>query len=179
VPLLPPSNALQWYHHLKMYHLAPWILAILWSNLLLGCDLDHDLFSNPHCNWIHQSYMLPKADRDSFGKFMSDHFHDACICTLLLKPFECISPDVMTQIYIMYCNMSNDDQMSLLSFCYSTKCWRENKVLLRAKNFLCYSLSYEAAMTKNPMHVRPFTCAVLELTLVYNLVVPDAWNFQV
>jgi hypothetical protein len=47
-------------------------------------------------------------------------------------------------IYQMYWGMVKEDQKSLLSLCYSTKCWRENWEVLRSEHFLCYSPSYDA-----------------------------------
>jgi len=113
-------------------------------NLLLGCTLDNDLFLDHRCKWIHDYYQLLQQDRDSFWNFIEDHPRDSCISRFILQPFECISPELMMNIYRMYCGMVKEDQRSLLSLCYSAKCWRENRDVLRSEHFLCYSPIYDA-----------------------------------
>jgi len=80
-----------------------------------------EIFSDPRCNWIREYYCLPCNDRKSFWSFIGTDSHDGLISHFLLTPFECISPELMSNIYVMFCRLSKDHQKNLLSLCYAAK----------------------------------------------------------
>jgi hypothetical protein len=112
-------------------------------NLLLGCsyDTNNDVFSTACCSWICDYYCLLAVNRESFWRTVGTESHEG-ISHFLLKSFQCISPEIMMNIYGIYCGLSKEYQRMLLSCCYSVKCWRENRMVLRSDDFLAYSPSY-------------------------------------
>jgi len=111
---------------------------------LLGCsyDTDTDVFSAACCSWIRDYYGLSAVNRESFWRTVGTESHEGLISHFLLKSFQCISPAIMMNIYGLYCGLSKEFQRMLLSCCYSDKCWRENRTVLRSEDFLAYSPSY-------------------------------------
>ena len=107
------------------------------SNILLGCsyDTDTDVFSIACCSWIRDYYCLSAVNRESFWRTVGTESHKGLISHFLLKSFQCISPEIMMNIYGMYCGLSKELQCMLLSCCYSAKCWRENRTVLRSEDF--------------------------------------------
>jgi hypothetical protein len=111
---------------------------------LLGCsyDTDTDVFSAACCSWIRDYYGLSAVNRESFWRTVGTESHKGLISHFLMKSFQCISPEILMNIYGMYCGLSKEFQRMLLSCCYSAKCWRENRTVLRSEDFLAYSPSY-------------------------------------
>jgi hypothetical protein len=65
----------------------------------------------------------------------------------------------MSNVYAMFCGFSKDQQKTLLSLCYTAKCWQENRPLLRSNDFLAYSPSYfpEYLVEPNPTFMSIYT----------------------
>jgi hypothetical protein len=112
----------------------------LWRKMNLNHTLRTKLMY--HCSWIRDYYCLLAVNRESFWRTVGTESHEGLISHFLLKSFQCISPAIMMNIYGLYCGLSKEFQRMLLSCCYSAKCWRENRTVLRSEDFLAYSPSY-------------------------------------
>jgi hypothetical protein len=82
--------------------------------LLVSCDLDPDMLLDPCCIWLKQYYALSQSNRDAFWSCVGNDTHDGLNCNFVLCSSEYIPPEVMGNIYTLFCGMSKDEQRILL-----------------------------------------------------------------